>query len=264
MAENCNVNLNGHEQYWQENQELSDFIMENQFYKYFSKDTPREKKCGRAIELIISPKCNLGCRYCYVHRYRDKLFDDDCFNEEKTISNLKLICEWMRHNNWNCDIEIFSGELLAQEVGYKVLETLAEYYESVTPDLRASMITIPTNFTFLCSEEATARVEAIRARLKAVDIELGLSASFDGKYMEQNRPYLHDLDIPLGGVRDDAYYDRAFQYCFDTCGGFHPMVYSKGIELWPKNFDWFQENFKRFDIPWDAIYLLQVRNVEWN
>jgi len=184
--------------------------------------------------------------------------------KKKTISNLKLICEWMRHNNWNCDIEIFSGELLAQEVGYKVLETLAEYYESVTPDLRASMITIPTNFTFLCSEEATARVEAIRARLKAVDIELGLSASFDGKYMEQNRPYLHDLDIPLGGVRDDAYYDRAFQYCFDTCGGFHPMVYSKGIELWPKNFDWFQENFKRFDIPWDAIYLLQVRNVEWN
>lgn len=177
---------------------------------------------------------------------------------------MKIICEWMRYNKFNCDLEIFSGELFAQQVGFKVFDILIDYYTSVEPEMRCKNITLPTNFTFLCDEETTARVDDIRDRLAALGINLGLSASFDGKYMEQNRPYIGDLDIPLGGVRDDAYYDRVFAYGAKHLCGFHPMVYSQGIELWPKNFDWFQEKFKEFNIPWQCIYLLQVRNAEWN
>lgn len=81
--------------------------------------------------------------------------------------------------------------------------------------------------------------------------------------MEQNRPYIQDLDIELGGIRDDDYYDRVFEYNSKTYGGFHPMVYSKNIKNWKKNFDWFQEMFEKHGIPWWAIYLLQVRNEEW-
>lgn len=215
------------------------------------------------IELIISPKCNLGCKYCYVHRFRNEIFEPGCFEEESTITNLKLILEWLVAHEFNPNLEIFSGELLAQEVGFQVLETIYNFYKDVDASLRPQSIVIPTNFTFMCNDETNARVEDIRLKLNSIDILLGLSASFDGKYMEQNRPYLHDLDIPLGGIRDDAYYDKAFQYVNHIKGGFHPMLYSKGIADWKKNFMWFQDKFTEFDIPWENIYLLQVRNEEW-
>lgn len=263
--EHCNVNLSGMDAYMQENQELADWFMQEYFYKYFHESTPRENKVGRNIELIISPKCNLGCKYCYVHRYRDKIFDDNCWDEERTIINLKKILNWLSTNRYNPNIEIFSGELLAQEVGYAVLETIYEHFKDQEPILRPESVVIPTNFTFVCSEDAIKRVDAIRDKLASIDIALGLSASFDGKYMEENRPYLHDLDIDFGGgVRDDQYYERAFSYANAIHGGLHPMIYSKNIDKWPENFLWFQEMMAKYDIPWESLYLLHVRNEEWN
>lgn len=261
--EYCNVNTSGVEQYKKENQELCDFFLENYFYKYF-RHGGEVDEINRNLELIISPKCNLGCKYCYVHRYRDKIFDDNCFDEENTIKNIHLIMQWLDKNDFNPPVEIFSGELLAQEVGYQVLNIICDYQEKREPERRIPSIVIPTNFTFICSEEATARVEAIRKRLDDLGIAFGLSASFDGKYMEENRPYLHDLDVDLGGgKRDDDYYERAFAYASGHCIGFHPMVYSKNIDAWPKNFDWFQEMMEKYNVPWENIYLLHVRNQEW-
>lgn len=263
--EHCNVNLTGIDAYNQENQELADWFLQEYFYKYFSVDTPRPDKMGRNIELIISPKCNLGCKYCYVHRHRDKIFDDGCWDEERTIVNLKKILQWLSVNNYNPNIEIFSGELLAQEVGYKVLETLYDHFKDQDPIMRPESIVIPTNFTFVCSPEANARVDELYNKFDSINIRLGLSASFDGKYMEENRPYLHDLDVDLGGgVRDDDYYDRAFSYANKIYGGLHPMIYSKNIDAWPQNFLWFQEMMEKHDIPWEHLYLLHVRNEEWN
>lgn len=262
--ENCNVNDSNMGKYAEENQQLADFVLQKYIFDEFSVDVPVDKKM-KNVELIISPRCNLGCRYCYVHRFRKDIFGEECFNEESTVENLKLILKWLEKNRYNPNIEIFSGELLAQEIGYKVLEIICEHFATVEPILRPREIIIPTNYTFICSEEATKRVEDIRAKLKEINIELCLSASFDGKYMEDNRPYLHDLDIDLGnGVRDDAYYDRVFEYTVKTHGGLHPMLYSRGMENWIKNFDWFQEKMAEYNIPWEAIYLLHVRNEEWN
>lgn len=261
----CNVNLTGVEEYKKENQELADWVLNTYFFKIWDADVPySNEQVGRTLELIISPKCNLGCKYCYVNRFHKQLFDEENFDEEKVLDNLKLICAWLKKNNYNPSLEIFSGELFAQELGFKVMDVLIDYYKSVEPKLRAHHITIPTNFTFLCSDEATARVSDIHKRLEELNIEFWLSASFDGKYMEQNRPYTKDLDIPLGGLRDDTYYDKVFEFAVKHYSGFHPMVYSKNLELWPKNFEWFQQKFVEYDLPFDSIYLLQVRNVEWN
>lgn len=261
--ENCNVNDTGMEAYQKENQEVGEFVLQKYFLDQFHANA--KNPYGLNIELIVSPRCNLGCKYCYVHRYRNEIFNEDVFDAEKTITNLKKFLEWMRVHEYVANIEIFSGELLAQDVGYQVLETIYEYEVSVPQELRPATITIPTNFTFICDADATARVEAIREKLKSVGTSLCLSASFDGKYMEQNRPYLHDLDVVLNGKgnRDDAYYDRCFTYAKDHGIGFHPMVYSKGIEKWKQNFDWFQEQMAKHGIPWEEIYLLQVRNEEW-
>ena len=260
--ENCNVNTSGIEKYFSENQELADYFLEEYFFKDMR--LGNENRFNKSIELIISPRCNLGCKYCYIHKHRKEIFSEDCFDEEKTISNLKLILKWLEKNNFNPDLDIFSGELFAQEIGYKALETIIEHERTISPELRPKLITIPTNFTFVQKPELVERVEKIRADFKELGIHMGLSASFDGKYMEQNRPFLYELDIETGCTdRNDDYYDKAFEYAHKTHSGFHPMVYSKGIEHWKKNFEWFQEKFEQYGIPWDAIYLLQVRNEEW-
>jgi radical SAM protein with 4Fe4S-binding SPASM domain len=87
-----------------------------------------------------------------------------------------------------------------------------------------------------------------------------LSASVEGKYMEQNRPFKNKSKIDL---RDDAFYDKLFSYCSKNRYGFHPMIYSDNIEKWIENFLWFQEMFKKYDIPAFMLYLLEVRNAEW-
>jgi radical SAM protein with 4Fe4S-binding SPASM domain len=45
---------------------------------------------------------------------------------------------------------------------------------------------------------------------------------------------------------------------------FHPMIYSENIEKWKDNWLWFQDNFEKYGIPFDCIYLLEVRNNSWN
>jgi len=63
---------------------------------------------------------------------------------------------------------------------------------------------------------------------------------------------------------DDSFYDKLFRFSKDFNVGFHPMIYSNGIEKWKDNFLWFQEMFKKYDLPFHNLYLLEVRNKEWN
>jgi hypothetical protein len=82
--------------------------------------------------------------------------------------------------------------------------------------------------------------------------------------MENNRPYGKQLDLLNNDFRDDEYYDKVFKFAKEFNFGFHPMIYSNNIEKWIDNFNWFQEQFKNYDLPWPNIYLLQVRNKEWD
>jgi hypothetical protein len=101
------------------------------------------------------------------------------------------------------------------------------------------MITIPTNFTFLNSDELSKKIEYYVKSFQELGIRLCLSASFDGKYMEVNRPFVKVLDYDINQSREDEYYDKAFKYCKDNNCGLHPMIYSKNIEQWKDNFLWF-------------------------
>jgi len=42
------------------------------------------------------------------------------------------------------------------------------------------------------------------------------------------------------------------------------MIYSNHIDKWIDNFIWFQDKFKEYDIYPFVLYLLEVRNAEWN
>lgn len=248
--------------YDQENQELADWFFDAYYWSTMKENSPRHR-LKKMVEIIISPQCNLGCKYCYIHKNRNTIFNPCLFDEEKTIKNLEKLLNYFRDHNLTPVLEIFSGELLAQDIGWRVLDTILAFERKLTPNLRIPEICIPTNFTFLCDDILTERIENLFIEFKKLDIELSLSASFDGKYMEENRPFIRQLDIPINVIRDDAYYDKVFKFIDKHNCGIHPMIYSEGIDRWIQNFDWFQEQMEKHGIKWDAMYLLQVRNPNW-
>lgn len=204
-----------------------------------------------------------NCDYCYISKYRGTTFPEAIYDNTNIINNLGKIVRWMDYNGFTCPIDIFSGEPLAQRIGYEVLDYIYDFYKDKPAERRPKHVVIPTNFSFIASDEWTARVEDLLDKYENIGMPLYLSASFDGKYMDSNRPYVHDLDIPLRAERDDAYYDKIFEFAKKHKCGFHPMIYYRGIDDWKRNFDWFQEMYVKHGIEWDNLYLLQVRNAGW-
>ena len=243
-------------QYELENDILFNNFLEDYFYKDFRNGATRPE-----LELIISPVCNLGCKYCYLHKYYSESFPKSMFDEEKTKENLKKILAWIDKNEFKLNLDIFSGELFAQNIGYEVIDIIYDWCK-VTPN-KPLQITIPTNFTFILSDEHTQKVKGILEKFLEIGVQIRLSASFDGEYCETNRPFVRDLDIKFNHNRDAEYYEKVFHFSEKWDCGFHPMVYSKNIEKWKDNFLWFQEQFEKYKISWKNLYLLQVRNVEW-
>ena len=230
---------------------------------YFYEPFRQKIEGGKYLELILSPQCNLKCSYCYLWPNADNLFEGCSYDKEKILSNLRLVMEWMEHNHFCPPIDIFSGEVFAQSLGYDALEIIYEYQSRIDPEYRIPSILIPTNMTFICSDELTARVDDFRDRFASIGIKFYLSASVDGKYIETNRSYDCNIDIDINVVRDDAYYDKLFDYCIQHDILFHPMIYSRNIDKWKDNFLWFKENLEKRGASVWGTYLLEVRNEEW-
>lgn len=158
------------------NQICADNLLNDYFYSKFLNSSHLH-----SLELIISPKCNLCCSYCYLQKHKSELF---CDNTTNVINNLKLVLNWLSKNQFKPSLELFSGELFAQSLGYEVLETILEYEQQLPSDYRIPQIIIASNFTFLCSDELTNKVDNLRNEFEKIGIMMRLSASVDGKYVE--------------------------------------------------------------------------------
>jgi len=207
------------------------------------------------LELQISGNCDLKCTYCYYERYKNELYPAKISGKKNVLHNLDLVLNWLEENNYWPNFEVFSGELFSQELGFLALEKLLDWL--IKTKKEESEIIIPTNFSFIFDEEKIKRVESILQKAKDNNIYLFLSCSIDGKYCDVNRPFAD------GRIRDDIYYDNVFKFAKKWGCSFHPMIYSENIEKWKDNWLWFQENFKKHEIDFRCIYLLEVRNSEW-
>lgn len=228
------------------------------------------------LELIITPDCNLACKYCYINKFGKQLYAEEP-QYDKIIANTRAIIEWCIEEKFlgkNYSIDIFSGSIFSQQVGWDVVNTILEIYSQCDPIYRPKVISIPTNYSFILDDEVVEEVEDLLQRFKDIGIHVFLSGSIDGKYMEQNRPFKkgqklgcgigEHLYLPIEAEpRDDEYYEKAFAFVKKHRFGFHPMIYSSSIEMWKKNFVWFQEMMMKYNLPYHSLYLLEVRNWEW-
>jgi radical SAM protein with 4Fe4S-binding SPASM domain len=236
----------------EENDDLVNSFINRTFKKGWSEGLPNFEK----IELEIGTKCDLKCKYCYFNRHGEKLYPSAIQNPKTVYANLEILLDWMVENGYHPEIDFFSGEPFAQELGFDGIKLILDKYKS---EEKKPRVIVPTNYTFLLSEEKTKRVEDLINYGKEVGIDVILSASMDGKYCEQNRPFATGEE-----TRNNEYYDKCFKFGKKWGFGFHPMVYSELIENWKENFLWFQRNFEKYGIHFFNIYLLEVRNPEWN
>jgi radical SAM protein with 4Fe4S-binding SPASM domain len=198
------------------------------------------------LEFIVSPECDQRCKYCYMCSNVKQPFPitDPKVIERNAVKSL----DWVRQNNFRpSELVMFGGEVFSTELGFKVFELVAK-----NKDLFRNPMSLPTNGSFIFDEEKKRRVKKLLEGRTA-----RVSFSVDGPFMEENRPL-------LSGKRDNKYYEDLFQFAKETDAGFHPMIYSEGVEHWKDNFLWFMEMFKKYDIPLQKLYLLEVRNWNWN
>lgn len=236
-----------------ENDILLKSVLQGTFFNAWKNDKQDLANVNfKGIELYLTTRCNLRCAYCYLQRHGKDLYPD---TDSKTIlNNLSMLLDWLLENDYKPKIDIFSGELFSQKLGFDALELI---YEKLQGSDGIKSICIPTNFTFLCSEKLTKKVEMLIWKFASIGIRLYLSASVDGKFCEDNRPANGKL------LRDDEYYDRLFEFCKKYSYGFHPMIYSGHIENWIENFNWFIDMFEKHGYKNYPLYLLEVRNEEW-
>lgn len=231
-------------------QEENNILLNKTYEEYFYNSWKNDEE-PKSIEFIFSPYCNLKCKYCYLNKHYDKQFPIDSFDPKTSIRNALKICQWLVDNHYTPKLDIFSGELFAQEYGFLLIECILAFYMHVPKEDRIKEIVIPTNGTFIGTDKEI-QVEKLIKKSFNLGIPLYLSFSIDGKYMDKdNRP---------GG---DLNYEAIFKFAYKHNYCFHPMIYSNNIEKWIDNFNWFQEQFDKYNIPWYDLYLLQVRNKEW-
>lgn len=283
--------MNVREQSHVENNLLFDSIIRSTFLRDFHKSTNKRDKYFSTLEINLSPICNLGCKYCYINKHMDGLYPKEIRDRNVILDNLKMLLKWLSDNDYNPNIDLFSGDPLTIELGIEALEIMLDHYRCIERDLRPESISVPNNFSFILDKELTNRIEILIKDFSDLGIVFFLSASIDGLLIEnETRPFLllekiknskkHNLKqlydesslTPFSTIEDARssrnieFYDKVFKFCkkYERNTGFHPMIYSTGIDKWKDNFLWFQEMFKKYNFHWNNIYLLEVRNAEWN
>ena len=211
----------------------------------------------KQLELNLSPHCDLNCTYCYLNKHSEEFYPTEAIKTDNILKNTSMLLDWLYKNDYRPSLEFFSGDPLVQNTGHELIELVIKKAKEYGRPL-SNYLSIPTNMGVLFFPDKLERLERNMAEAEKLGFKIGLSASVDGPYMEENRPSKGKT------VRDEKFYDNLFRFAKKYGIGFHPMIYSNNIEKWKDNFLWFQENFKKYELPWWNIYLLEVRNWEWS
>lgn len=246
--------MNYHESNTEVLKSMFNRIFFNDFKNFYSK-----QKNG--IELILTPECDLGCKYCYLNKHGNELYPKEIRNTDTILNNLETFIDWYVSQEFHTQLELFSGEIFASELGFKALKIIYNKFKDI-PKSKSSInhIIIPSNMSFILSDELTLKVQTIINDFKNIGIPLVISASEDGKYIQQNRPFKNKSI-----VRDDSYYNKLLNFIRMNNCGVHPMVSAFDIDRWVENYNWYINYLNNDNLSTRMIrpMMLEVRDDDW-
>lgn len=244
-----------------ENNNLLKFLLNAAFFKGWKDESYNSNLLGNSrqssLELYITSDCNQKCEYCYLQRHGNELYPPEIRDPQIIINNLDILLKFASKKWTNLKhIDIFSGEIVGTPLFFDVLDKILYYKKR---GASYDTVLIPSNFSFILSEEAAEKVQTYIDLFDKNNIRLALSASVDGLLMDESvRP------LKGNSIRDESFYDRLFEFCKHNNFCFHPMISAYSIEKWIDNYKWFIKKCEQYGMDvLSRVMTLEVRNDDW-
>jgi len=228
-------------------------IIENVLKRYRRKWTPENSNRNHnLLQLNFDYSCDHKCTYCYINNVGKK-YTKDIYSESSILKNVEIIINWLNENSYSPSLCLFGGELLMKDYSYNVIQYIIE--NKVQKNF---FISIPTAVSFIFDEKRKQKVFDLIELGKKNNVDIKLSASIDGKYMDNNNRPLRN-----GNMYTDDFYHELFKSHKYLHYGLHPMIYFNGIECSIQNHLWFMEMLLQYNIDITNLSYLEVRNAGW-
>lgn len=169
------------------------------------------------FQLVLTEKCNLACKYCYIDQKPESMTKDTF---DKHYSMLDLFLQEYGCKNYHA--ALFGGEPL---LNWELFEYIIPIFKK---DDRCNFIIVMTNGLLLKDDYKRDFIEKNN---------IALSLSFDGLWNKNNRVY-HDNKSSF-----DEYISEPLKSYFSNRGGCKVMVAPNNIVTMTENFVWFVEEY---------------------
>lgn len=258
--------------YAKEETELFKYFLENTLFCPQNKITNYQYKTDidikggiHRIELIVRPECNQKCEYCYITRHGNDLYPhSERANNEQILKNLDAFLYYifvekeMFIDNW----ELFAGDMFYDGLYFDIIDVFEKYikaaYQKYPKVFKENPVLIltPCNFSFIEDEEKTNKLRSYIEKMREYNVDLGFSASTDGKY---------GVDTREQRTLSEDYFDKIFNFIKDYPRmGIHPMLSASNVRQLKDNYEWWKEMYKKhLDMKFRIPSYLEVRNDEW-
>lgn len=228
---------------------------QNQLDILFQSYLDRYCKKADRVEFIISSACNQKCEYCYLYKHGHEMGYPAANKKEDILQNLKLFLEYLEEEEYAYNLyDVFSGEFFQLPYWEDVFQV---FYEHELKYKRRRNFSLPTNASFVIDDVKTARVQAWIDKFHEIDVDLSLSCSVDGPTEVEalERPNHEET------LKTDEYYDKLFTFISKNHFACHPMITKGWLQDYKKNYDFFVEKVKEYDI---FFYQNKPKNIEVN
>lgn len=259
------------EQYHSEQNKIFETYLDDRFFSEWRRKDGSDRRVS-SLELILFPKCNYKCTYCYITNHGDEIYPpipDE--KPEDVLENLDKVLNWIIENEFRLpSMDLFSAEFFVQPQWSQVFDRIIAAVKRSYAFTRS--ICIPTNMSFVMNDETTGKVKMYHKKFKELGILLHLSGSVEGLHCD-------NLTRPGAIKYNEEFYKRVFEFFAEIGGGFHPMVAADNIEAWKDNYRWWIDMYKKYGIGkicrnpkrrdegerfrTGTPFLLEVRNNNW-